>query len=207
MLSSWEGKGFQNNIYFCFTEYPKGFGCVDHNKLLKILRGIGVADHLTCLMRNLYVDQETTVRALHEKTDLFKIGKVLRQSYTLSLYLFNLYTEYIMRNAELDESQVGIKIAWRNIDNLRYVDNTITVAEYEEELKSFLMKVEEESEKGDLKFNIQKIKIMASSPIMSWQTGKKWKQWETLFPWAPKSLQTVIAAMKLRDTCSLEDKL
>ena len=119
MLSSWESKVFQNNVYFCFIEYPKGFGCVDHNKLLKILRGIGVADHLTCLMRNLYVDQETTVRALHEKTDLFKIGEVVTQSCTLSPYLFNLYAEYIMRNAELDESQVGIKIAWRNINNLR----------------------------------------------------------------------------------------
>ena len=100
-----KAKEFQKNIYFCFIDYPKGFGCVDHNNLWKTLGGIGVADHLICFMKNLYVDQETTVRALHGKTDLFKIGKVVRQGCTLSRCLFNLYTEYVMRNAELDESQ------------------------------------------------------------------------------------------------------
>ena len=113
-----------------------------------------------------------------------------------------------MRNAGLEEAQAGIKIAGRNINNLRYADDTILMAESEEELKSLLMKVKEESEKVGLKLNIQKTKIMASGPITSWQIdGKQWKQWLTLFFWAPKSLQMVIAAMKLKDTYSLEGKL
>ena len=112
-----------------------------------------------------------------------------------------------MRNAGLDEAQAGVKFTGRNINNLRYGDDTTLMAESEEELESLWRRVKEEGERAGLKLNIQKMKIMASSPIMSWQIGKKWKQWETLFPWAPKSLQTVIAAMKLKDTCSLEDKL
>ena len=113
-----------------------------------------------------------------------------------------------MRNAGLDEAQAGIKIAGRNINNLRYTDNTTLIAEREEELKSLLMKVKEESEKGGLKLNIQKTKIMVPDPITSWQIdGKQWKQWQTLFSWAPKSLQMVTASMKLKDTCSLEEKL
>ena len=112
-----------------------------------------------------------------------------------------------MWNAGLDEAQAGIKIARRNINNLRYADDTTLMAESEEEVKSFLMKVKEESERVGLKLNIQKTKIMASGPITLWQMGKQWKQWETLFSWAPKSLQMVNVAMKLKDACSLEEKL
>ena len=112
-----------------------------------------------------------------------------------------------MWNDRLDESQVGIKIAGKNINNLRYADDTTLLAESKEELKSLLMNVKQESEKVGLKLNIQKTKIMASGPITSWQIGKQWKQWEIIFSWVPKSLQTVIAAMKLKDACSLEEKL
>ena len=126
----------------------------------------------------------------------------------MSPHLFNLYAEYILRTAGLEEAQAGIKIARRNINNLRYADDTTLMAESEEELKSLLMKVKEESEKVGLKLNIQKTKIMASGPNASWQIdGKQWKQWLTLFFWAPKSLQTVTAAMKLKDAYSLEGKL
>ena len=127
----------------------------------------------------------------------------------MSPCLFNLYAEYIKRNAGLEEAQAGIKIAGRNINNLRYADDTTLMAEREEELKSLLMKMKEESEKVGLKLNIQKTKIMASGPITSWENrwGKQWKQYQTLFFWAPKSLQMVTAAMKLKDTYSLEGKL
>ena len=126
----------------------------------------------------------------------------------LSPCLFNFYAEYIMRNTGLEEARAGIKLAGRNINNLRYADDTTLMAESEEELKTLLMKVKEESEKVGLKLNIQKMKIMASGPITSWQIdGKQWKQCPTLFFWAPKSLQMVIAAMKLKDAYSLEGKL
>jgi len=126
----------------------------------------------------------------------------------MSPCLFNLCTEYIIWNVRLNEAQAGIKIAKRNINNLRYADDTILMAEGKEELKNLLMKVKEESEKADLKLNIQKAKIKASGPITSWQIdGEKWKQWETLFVGAPKSLQMVTAAMKLKDACSLKEKL
>ena len=130
---------------------------------------MGIPDHLTCLLRNLYSGQETTVKTGYGTTDLFQIGKGVHQGCILSPCLFNLYAEYIMRNAGLDEAQAGIKIAGRNINNLRYADDTTLTAESEEELKSLLMKVEEESEKVGLKLNIQKTKIMASSPVTSWQ--------------------------------------
>ena len=140
--------------------------------------------------------------------DWFKTGKEVHQGCILSPCLLNCYAEYIMQNARLDEVQAGIKIVGRNINNLRYVGDTILMAESEEQLKSQLMKVKEESEKVGLQLNIQNTKIMASSPITSWQiSGKQWKQWLTLFFWAPKSLQMVIAAMKLKDACSLEGKL
>ena len=126
----------------------------------------------------------------------------------MSPCLFNLYAEYIKPNVGLDEAQAGIKIAGRNINNLRYADDTTIMAESEEELKSLLMKVKEESEKDGLKLNIQKTKVMASGPITSWQiVEKQWKQCQILFFWAPKSLQMVTAAMKLKDVCSLEEKL
>ena len=129
---------------------------------------MGIPDHLTCLLRKLYAGQEASVRTRHGKSDWFQIRKVIRQGCILSPYLFNLYAEYIMRNAGLEETQAGIKIAWRNINNLRYADDTTLMAESEEELKSLLMKVEE-SEKVGLKLNIQKTKIMASGPITSWE--------------------------------------
>ena len=160
---------FQKNIYFCFIDYAKAFDCVDHNKLWKILQEMGIPDHLTCLLRHLYAGQEATVRTGHGTIDCFQIGKGVRQGYILSPYLFNFYAEYTMWNAGLEEAQAGIKTAGRNINNLRYADDTTLIAESKEELKSLLMKVKEESEKAALKLNIQKTKIMASSPITSWQ--------------------------------------
>ena len=159
----------RKNIYFCFIDYAKAFDCVDHSKLWKILKEMGIPDHLTCLLRNLYAGQEATVRTGHGTTDWFPIGKGVCQGCILSPCLFNLYVEYIMRNAGLEEAQAGIRIAGRNINNLRYADDTTLMAESEEELKSNLMKVKEESEKVGLKLNIQKTKIMASDPITSWE--------------------------------------
>ena len=152
--------------------------------------------------------QEATVRTAHGTTDWFQIGKGVCQGCILTPCLFNLYAEYIMRNAGLEETQAGIKTASRNINNLRYADDTTLMAESEEELKSLLMKVKLESEKVGLKLNIQKTKIMASGPITSWEIdGKQWKQCQTLFFWVPKSLQMVTAAMKLKDAYFLEGKL
>ena len=144
---------------------------MDHNKLWKILKEMGIPDHLTCLLRNLCAGQEATVRTGHGTTDWFQIGKRVRHSYILSPCLFNFYAEYIMRNAELEETQAGIKIARRNINNLRYTDDTTLMAESEEEQKSLLRKVKEESEKASLKLNIQKTTILASGSITSWQIG------------------------------------
>ena len=132
---------FQKNIYFCFIDYAKAFDYVYHNKLQKILQEMRIPDNLTWLLRNLYAGQEGTVRTGHGTTDWFQIGKGVCHSYILSPCLFNFYAEYIMWNARLDEAQAGIKIAGRNINNLRYVDDTILMAESEEELKSLLMKV------------------------------------------------------------------
>ena len=134
---------------------------------------MGIPDHQTCLLRNLYASQEATVRTGHGTADWFQIGKEVRQGCILSPYLLNFHAEYIMRNARLDESQAGIKIARRNINNLRYADDTTLMEERKEELKSFLMKVKEESEKAGLKLNIQKMKIMASDPITSWQIDEE----------------------------------
>ena len=142
-----KAREFQQNIYFCFIDYAKAFDSMDHNKLWKILKEMGIPDHLICPLKNLCASQEATVRTGHGKTDWFQIGKGVRQSCILSACLFNLCADYIMRNAELDEAQVGIKIAGRNINKLRYADNTTLMAESEEELKSLLMKVKEESEK------------------------------------------------------------
>ena len=149
-----KAREFQKNIYFCFIDYAKAFDCVDHNKLWKILKQMGILDHLTCLLRNLYAGQEATVRTGHGTTDWFQIGKGVHQGCILSPYLFNLYAEYIMRNAGLEETQAGIKIAGRNINNLRYRDDPTLMAESEEELKRLLMKVKKESEKAGLKINI-----------------------------------------------------
>ena len=177
------------------------------SSLQKILKEMGIPDHLTCLLRNLYAGQEATIRTGHETTDWFQLGKGVCQGCVLSSCLFNLYAEYIMQNGRLDEAQAGIKIAKRNINNLRYADDTTLMAE-SKELKSLSMKVEEESEKVGLKLNIQKTKVMASGPITSWQIDGETMETVRDFIWgAPKSLQMVTAAMKLKDACSLEGKL
>ena len=137
----------RKNIYFCFIDYAKAFDCVDHNKLGKILKEMGIPECLTHFLRNLYAGQEATVRTGHGTTDWCQIGKGVRQGCILSPSLFNLYAEYIMRNAGLEETQAGIKIAGRNINNVRYEDDTTLTAQSEEELKGLLMKVKEESEK------------------------------------------------------------
>ena len=157
----------KKNIYFCFIDYTKAFDCVDHNNLCKILKEMGIPDHLTCLLRNLYTGQEARVRTGHGTTDWFHIGKGAPQGCVLSPCLFNLYAEHIMQTAGLDETQAGIKIARRNINNLGYADDTTLMAESEEELKNLLIKVKEESEKVGLKINIQKTKIKVSDPITS----------------------------------------
>uniref|UniRef100_A0A8B9YML8 RNA-directed DNA polymerase n=1 Tax=Bos mutus grunniens TaxID=30521 RepID=A0A8B9YML8_BOSMU len=164
-----KAREFQKNIYFRYIDYAKAFDCVDHNQLWKILKEMGIPDHLICLLRNLYAGQEATVRPGHGRTDCFQIGKGVRQGCILSPCLFNFYAEYIMRNAGLEETQAGIKIAGRNINNLGYADDTTLMAESEEELKSLLMKVKVESEKVGLKLNIQKMKTMASGPTTSWE--------------------------------------
>ena len=165
-----KAREFQINIYFCCIDYAKAFDCVDHNKVWKILKEMGILDHLSRLLRNLYAGQEATVRTGHGTTDCFQIGKGVCQGCILSPCLFNLYAAYIMRNSGLEEAQAGIEIAGRNINNLRYADDTTLMAESEEELKSLLMKVKEERQKVGLKLNIQKTKIMASGPIM----GNRW---------------------------------
>ena len=200
-------KESSRKIYFCFIDYAKAFDCVDHNKLWKILKEMGIPDHLTCLLRNLYAGQGATVRTGHGTTDWFQIGKGVHQGCLLSPCLFNLYAEYIMRNARLDEAQAGIKISGRNINNLRYTDDTTLMTESEEELKSLLMTVKGESEKVGLKLSIQKTKIMASDPITSCQKNGETMEIQRLyFGGATKSLQMVTAAMKLEDACSLEEK-
>ena len=170
---------------------------------------MGIPDHRTCLLRNLYEVQEATVRTGHGTADWFQIEKGARQGCILSPCLFNCYAEYIMRKVGLEEAQAGIKIAGRNINNLRYADDTTLMAESEEELKSLLMKVKVESERVGLKLNIQKTKIVASGPITSWEIDGKTVETvsDFIFGGAPKSLQMVIAAMKLRDAYSLQGKL
>ena len=185
----------KNNTYLCL-HYAKAFDCVDHNKLWKILKEMGIPDHLTCLLRNLYAGQEAT--------DWFQIGKGVCQGCILSPCIFNFYAEYIMRNAGLEETQAGLKIAGRNINNLRYADDTTLMAESEEELKGLLMKVKEVSEKVGLKLNIQKTKIMASGPTTSWEIDGETVVTVSDFIFLGSM---VIAAMKLKDTYSLEGKL
>ena len=166
---------------------------------------MGIPDHLTCLLRNLYAGQEATARTGHGPTDWFQIGKGVRQGCILSPCLFNIYEEYIMRNTGLDEAQAGIKIARRNINNLRYANDTTLMAESEKEIRSLLIKVREKSEKVGLKLNIQKTKLMASGSIISWEIdGETVETVSDFIFWAPKSLQMVIAAMKLKDVYSLE---
>ena len=169
-----KAKEFQKkNIYFCFIDYSKAFDNKDQSKLWKIPQEMGIPDHLTCLLRNLYSGQEATVRTGHGTTDWFQIWKGVHQGCISSPCLFNLFAEYIMRNSGLDEAQAGIKIARRNINNLRYANDTTFMAESKEELKSLLMKVKEETENVGLKLNIQKAKILASGDITSWQIDGK----------------------------------
>ena len=149
-----KARGFPKNIYYCFIDYAKAFDCVDHNKL-EFLQEKEIPDHLTCLLRNLYAGQEATVRTGYETMDWFQIGKGVWQGSILSHCLFNLHAEYIMQNTRLDEAQTGINIAGRNINNLGYADDTTLMAGIEEELKSLLIKVKEESENVGLKLNIQ----------------------------------------------------
>ena len=148
------------SYYFCFIDYAKTFDCVDHNKLLKILQKMGIADYLTCLLWNLYASQEATVRAGYETLDWLQIWKGIRQVFILSPCLLNLYAEYTMQSVGLDEAQAGVNIAGRNINNLRYEDYPTLMVESEGKLKSLLMKMKEESEKGRLRLNVQKMDIM-----------------------------------------------
>ena len=162
-----KAREFQKNIYFCFIDYAKAFDCVDHDKLWTILREMGIPDHLTCILRNLYAGQEATVRTGHGTTNWLQIGKGVSQGCILSPCLFNFYAEYVLRNAGLEEAQAGMKIAGRNINILRYAECSTLMAESEEELKSLLMKVKEEIEKVGLQLNMQKTKIMESGHITS----------------------------------------
>ena len=150
-----KAREFQKNTYFCFIDYAKAFDCVDHNQLWKILQEMGIPDHLTCLLRNLYASQEATIRTGHGTTDWFQIGKGVLQGCILSPCLFNLYTEYIIRNTGLEETQAGIRIARRNINNLRCADDTTLMAESEKEQKSLLIKAKEEGKNFGLKLNIR----------------------------------------------------
>ena len=204
-----KARQFQKNIYFCFIDYAKAFDCVDHNNMWKILKEMRSIRPLTCLFRNLYAGQEATVRTGHGTTDWFQIGKGVRQGCTLSPCLFNLYADYIMRNTGLEETQAGIKIAGRNINNLRYADDTTLMAESEEELKSLLMKVKVgRSEK--VGFKAQHSENEDHGIWSHHFMGNRWGtsgKCQTLFLGAPKSLQMVIAARKLKDPCSSEENL
>ena len=172
----------------------------------KILEEMGIPDHLTCLLRNMHAGQKATVRTGHGTTDWFQIGRGVRQCCILLPCLFNLYAEYITQNVALDEAQAGIKIAGRNINNFRYTNDISLMAESEEELRSLLMKVKEESEKIGLKLNIQKTKIMTSCPITSWKIDRETVEDFWGRGGAQKSLQMVAAAMKLKRHF-LEEKL
>ena len=187
--------------------YIKASDCVDHNKLWSILKEMGITDHLTCLLRNWYEGLEATVRTGHGTTAWFQFGKRAQNDCLLSPCLFNLYAEYIMWNVVLDDSQAGMNIARRNINNHRYADDTALMAESEQKLKSLLMKVKEEREEAGFKLNIFKSKIMASGRITSWQIdGEKWKLIDFLFG-APKSLSIVTTAMNLKGAWSLVRKI
>ena len=169
---------------------------------------MGTPDHLTWLLRKMYAGQEATVRIRHETIEWFTVKIGVCQDCMFSPFLFNLYAEYIMQNPRLDEAQAGIKTAGRNINNLRYADDTTLMAESEEELKSLLMKVKVASEKVGLKLKFRKRRSWHLVPSLHGkQMGKQWKQCQTLFWGAPKSLQMVTAAMKLKDAYSLEEKL
>ena len=199
-----KAREFQKNIYFCFIDNGIAF----HNKRLKILKEMGIPYYLTCLLRNVYAGQEATVRTGYETTDWFQIGNGVCRGCILSPCLFNLYAQYIMRNTGVEETQAGIKIAGRNINNLRYADDTTLMAESEEELKNLLMKVKEESEKVALKLNIQKTKIITSCPIISWQKDRETMETVRVFILGgSKITEDGACIMKLKEAFSLEAKL
>ena len=169
------------NIYLCFIDYAKAFDCVDHSKRWKILKEMGIPDHLSSLLRNLYARQEATARTGQGTTDWFQVGKRVHPGCILSLCLFNLYAECIMRNARLEEAQAGINIAGRSINKLRYAEDTTVMAE-SEELKSLVMKVKEESEKVGLRLNFRKQRSWILVPSLHGKyMGKQWKQCQTFF--------------------------
>ena len=198
-----KAKEFQKNI--CLIDYAKAFGCVDHNKLWKILQEMGIPDHLTCLLRNLYAGQEAIVRTGQGTIDWFQIGKGVHQDRILSPCLFNLYAEHIMQNAGLNEAQTGIRIARRNTNILRNADDTALMAESKEELESLLMK---ESEKSGLKLNIQRTEMMASSPITSWQIDGVTMETVTDFIFlSSKITADGDCSHEIKRSCSLEEKL
>ena len=172
-----KAREFKKNIYFCFIDYAKAFDCMDHNKLWNILKEMGIPDHLTCLLRNLYAGQEATVKTGHGTTDWFQVRKGVHQGCILSSCLFNLKAKYITRNAGLEEAQTGIKISRRNTNKLRYTDDSTLTVESKEQLKSLLMKVKEESENVGLKLNIQKTRPWHPVPSLHGKMmGKQWKQ-------------------------------
>ena len=200
-----KAREFQKNIYFCFIDYVKTFDCVDHNKLENSERDGNIRPPDLPLEKP--ICRSGSNRTRHGTTDWFQIGKRVCQGCILSPCLFNLYAEYIMRNTGLEEAQAGIKISRRNINNLRYTDDTTLMAESKEELRSLLMKVKEESEKLDLKLSIQKNKIIASGPITSWEIdGETAETVADFILGVPISLQMVTSARKLKDACSLEGK-
>ena len=203
-----KAREFQENIYFCFIDCAKAFDCVDHNKLWKILKEMGIPDFLTCLLRNLCAGQEPIVRTGYGTTDWFQIGKGVCQGCILSLCLFNFCAEYIMSNVGLKEAQAGIKIARRNTNNLRCGDDTTLMAESEKELKSLLMKVKEESGKVGLKLNIQKTKIMASGPITSWEIDGETVETMSDFVFSGSKITADgDCSHEIKDAYSLEGKL
>ena len=173
-VGSLKKREFQKNIYFCFVDSAKVFDCMDHNKLRKILKEMGIPDHLTYFLRNLYAGQEAAVTTGHGTTNWFQIGKGVHQGCILSPCLFNLNAEYIMWNARLDEAQAGINIAGRNINNLRYADDTTLMAENEEKLKSILMKVKEESERGEA---VTPRTIARQAPLFMWILQARIREW------------------------------
>ena len=203
-----KAREFQKNIYFCFIDYTKAFDYVDHNKLWKILKEMGITDHFTCLLRNLYAGQEVAVRTRHVIIDRFQIGKGECQCYILSPCLFNLYVKYIMWNA-----QSGWTTIWNQDYQEKYQQPQICRWYYSHIRKWRTKQLLEEGERGEWK---SWLKAQHSKKLRSWHLvpslhdklmGKQWKQSKTLFSWAPKSLETVTAAMKLKDACSLEEKL
>ena len=199
-----KAREFHKNIYFCFIDYAKAFDCKDHNKLWKILKEMGIPDHLTCLLRNLYASQETTVRTGHGTTDCSKLGK----EYIKAVYCHPAYLTYTQSTSwEAGWSTAGIKVARRSINDFRHADDTILKAQ-SKELKSLLMKVKEGSKKVGLKLNIQKTKIMASGPISSWQIdGETMETVRHFIFWGSKITADGNCSHEIKDACSLEEKL